>query len=70
MLISSQNVSSNINYYYYYNQFFFKIIYRYEAPIDTAHQLAEKDLEWGATHDAWIFSILDAKQVCLFCILS
>lgn len=48
---------------------FDSIIYRYEAPIDTAHQLAEKNLEWGATHDAWIFSILEAKQVSLFRIL-
>lgn len=36
---------------------------RFEDPIDTAHQLAEKNLEWGATHDAWIFSILDATKV-------
>lgn len=40
--------------------------HRFEAPIDTAHQLAERDLEWGATHDAWIFSIIDATQVIVF----
>ena len=35
---------------------------QYEKPIDTVAQLAESDLEWGATHDAWIFSILAATQ--------
>lgn len=38
----------------------------YELPIDTPTQLAEKDHLWGATHDAWIFSILDATQVSHF----
>lgn len=37
----------------------------YEQSIDTARQLAERDWEWGATHDAWIFSILLATQVLI-----
>lgn len=41
-------------------------IHRFEAPIDTAQQLASSHLEWGATHDAWIFSIIDATQVIAF----
>lgn len=44
-------------------EFLINLISRYEAPIDTVHQLAEKQLEWGATHDAWIFSILLATEV-------
>ncbi|XP_077285106.1 putative glutamate receptor [Arctopsyche grandis] len=31
---------------------------KYEDPIDTVQQLVDRDMEWGATHDAWIFSIL------------
>lgn len=36
---------------------------RYEAPIDTAHQLAARNMEWGATQDAWTYSIRLASQV-------
>lgn len=36
---------------------------RFQAPIKTAHQLAESNMGWGATRDAWIFSILDATPV-------
>ncbi|XP_037033035.1 glutamate receptor 1-like [Bradysia coprophila] len=43
---------------------------QYEAPIDTPHQLAAKNLEWGATHDAWIFSILLATQPDIVKLLS
>lgn len=42
---------------------YFLFSYSFEPPIDTAVQLAEKNLNWGATHDAWVFSILDATQV-------
>lgn len=38
---------------------------RYENPIDTVQQLVDSDMEWGATHDAWIFSILLSTEVCL-----
>lgn len=37
---------------------------RYEPPIDDVHQLSKSNLEWGATHDAWVFSILNAEGVC------
>lgn len=36
---------------------------RYEPPIDTAHDLAAHNMEWGATQAAWVFSILLATQV-------
>lgn len=39
------------------------LLHRYEPPIDTPHQMAEHNLQWGATQDAWIFSILLATQV-------
>lgn len=41
-------------------------LHRYEPSIDTVHQLAEKNMEWGATHDAWIFSIQSATKVCVY----
>ena len=31
--------------------------------IDTVEELAASGMEWGSTHDAWIFSILLATQV-------
>lgn len=37
--------------------------FRYETPIDSGTELADRNIEWGATHDAWIFSILDATPV-------
>lgn len=39
-----------------------------EKPIDTAHDLAETNQNWGATQNAWIFSILDATEVSSFSI--
>ncbi|KAF2887418.1 hypothetical protein ILUMI_18755, partial [Ignelater luminosus] len=35
---------------------------RYENPIETVWDLAGSGLNWGATQDAWIFSILDEKR--------
>uniref|UniRef100_A0A182P639 Ionotropic glutamate receptor C-terminal domain-containing protein n=1 Tax=Anopheles epiroticus TaxID=199890 RepID=A0A182P639_9DIPT len=35
---------------------------RYEKSIDTVQELAERNLPWGSTHDAWIFSIQLATQ--------
>lgn len=40
-------------------------IRRYLAPIDTPLQLAESNMEWSATHDAWIFSIQSATHPVL-----
>lgn len=37
--------------------------FSYEPSIDTVRQLAERNLQWGGTHDAWIFSILEAREV-------
>ncbi|XP_039275904.1 glutamate receptor ionotropic, delta-2-like [Nilaparvata lugens] len=33
-------------------------LHRHEAAIETVQDLVDSGLEWGATHDAWIFSIL------------
>jgi hypothetical protein len=38
------------------------IFFRFEEPIDTVDQLAARNLPWGSTHDAWIFSIQLATQ--------
>lgn len=35
---------------------------RYEPPINTVQDLADSNLHWASTHDAWIFSILMATQ--------
>ncbi|XP_053671602.1 uncharacterized protein LOC128721830 [Anopheles nili] len=35
---------------------------RFEKPIDTVQDLADRNLPWGSTHDAWIFSIQLATQ--------
>uniref|UniRef100_A0A182MC87 Ionotropic glutamate receptor C-terminal domain-containing protein n=1 Tax=Anopheles culicifacies TaxID=139723 RepID=A0A182MC87_9DIPT len=35
---------------------------RYEKSIDTVQDLADRNLRWGSTHDAWIFSIQLATQ--------
>uniref|UniRef100_A0A182N544 Ionotropic glutamate receptor C-terminal domain-containing protein n=1 Tax=Anopheles dirus TaxID=7168 RepID=A0A182N544_9DIPT len=36
---------------------------RFGKSIDTVQELAERNLRWGSTHDAWIFSIQLATQV-------
>ncbi|RZF49007.1 hypothetical protein LSTR_LSTR014536 [Laodelphax striatellus] len=33
-------------------------LHRHEAAIETVQDLVDSGLQWGATHDAWIFSIL------------
>lgn len=38
---------------------------QFESAIETVDQLANSDVTWGATHDAWIFSILAATQVTI-----
>nr|ALM24942.1 ionotropic receptor 41a [Athetis dissimilis] len=30
---------------------------KYEPSIDTVHDIVDRKVEWGATHDAWIFSL-------------
>ncbi|XP_058823625.1 glutamate receptor ionotropic, delta-2-like [Topomyia yanbarensis] len=35
---------------------------RYEPPINTVQDLADSNMHWASTHDAWIFSILMATQ--------
>nr|ARO70543.1 antennal ionotropic receptor 41a-2 [Dendrolimus punctatus] len=35
---------------------------KYEPSIDTVQDLVDRKLEWGATHDAWIFSLTLSKQ--------
>ncbi|XP_075977669.1 glutamate receptor ionotropic, delta-1-like [Anticarsia gemmatalis] len=30
---------------------------RYEPSIDTVQDIVDRDMKWGATHDAWIFSL-------------
>nr|XP_040223908.2 probable glutamate receptor [Anopheles coluzzii] len=35
---------------------------RFEKSIDTVQDLADRNLRWGSTHDAWIFSIQLATQ--------
>lgn len=37
--------------------FFYFEFYRYDKPIETVQDLVDSKLPWGATHDAWIFSI-------------
>lgn len=42
---------------------------QYGNAIDTVQDLADSDLEWAATHDAWIFSIQQATQPMMKTIL-
>ncbi|XP_063621340.1 glutamate receptor ionotropic, delta-2-like [Cydia splendana] len=35
---------------------------KYEASIDTVEDLVDRKMEWGATHDAWIFSIMLSEE--------
>ncbi|KAF9809350.1 hypothetical protein SFRURICE_007281 [Spodoptera frugiperda] len=38
---------------------------RYEPSIDTVQDIVDRKMEWGATHDAWIFSLtLSSEVVC------
>lgn len=39
------------------------IFFRYEKAIRTVEDLADSNMHWGATHEAWVFSIKSAKQV-------
>ncbi|KAG5676528.1 hypothetical protein PVAND_006356 [Polypedilum vanderplanki] len=43
---------------------------QYEKAIDTVEELAASGMEWGSTHDAWIFSILLATQPMILQLLS
>ncbi|KAI8428944.1 hypothetical protein MSG28_007557 [Choristoneura fumiferana] len=36
---------------------------KYEASIDTVQDIVDRKMEWGATHDAWIFSIILSEEV-------
>ncbi|XP_058448780.1 uncharacterized protein LOC131428754 [Malaya genurostris] len=42
---------------------------RYEPPINTVQDLADSNIHWATTHDAWIFSILMATQPMIVKIL-
>ncbi|CAO1317675.1 unnamed protein product [Diamesa serratosioi] len=42
----------------------------YEQAIDTVQELADSKMEWGSTHDAWIFSIQSATQPVILELLS
>ncbi|KAM3962355.1 glutamate receptor ionotropic, delta-2 [Aphomia sociella] len=35
---------------------------KYEPSVDTVRDLVDRNLEWGATHDAWIFSIARSQD--------
>lgn len=41
---------------------------KYEASIDTVQDIVDRKMEWGATHDAWIFSIILSEEVSTFLI--
>ncbi|XP_070496610.1 probable glutamate receptor [Chironomus tepperi] len=43
---------------------------QYKKAIDTVEELAASGMEWGSTHDAWIFSILLATQPMILQLLS
>lgn len=40
----------------------FLTIFRYEPPIDTQEDLAHSGVRWSATHNAWIYSIMDTDN--------
>ncbi|XP_058061658.1 uncharacterized protein LOC131211974 [Anopheles bellator] len=42
---------------------------RFEKSIDTVQDLADSELRWGSTHDAWIFSIQLATQPTIVTLL-
>lgn len=35
----------------------------YEKSIDTIQDIIDRDVEWGATHDAWVYSLTLSKEV-------
>lgn len=41
---------------------------RYEPSIDTIQDIVDRKLIWGATHDAWIFSLILSQEVTAFII--
>lgn len=42
----------------------------YEPPVDTVTDLVNSQLQWGATHDAWIFSLREATEPKMKTLLS
>lgn len=38
---------------------------RYEPSIDTVQDIVDRRVEWGATHDAWIFSLTLSSEVSI-----
>ncbi|XP_073951487.1 glutamate receptor ionotropic, delta-2-like isoform X2 [Choristoneura fumiferana] len=43
---------------------------KYEASIDTVQDIVDRKMEWGATHDAWIFSIILSEEPLIKKLLS
>ncbi|XP_047985797.1 uncharacterized protein LOC125226022 [Leguminivora glycinivorella] len=43
---------------------------KYETSIDTVEDLVDRRMEWGATHDAWIFSIILSEEPLIKSLLS
>lgn len=35
---------------------------QYEKPIDTPKELVERNLEWGGSHDAWVYALADSDE--------
>lgn len=63
-LSSSVTVPKYVMTFYLFEYHFLIILeFRYEDPINTVTQLVNSGLEWGATHDAWLFSILLSTDV-------
>ncbi|XP_054258586.1 uncharacterized protein LOC128983345 isoform X2 [Macrosteles quadrilineatus] len=42
----------------------------YLPPIDTVSDLVNRELQWGATHDAWIFSLREATETQMHTLVS
>lgn len=36
---------------------------KYEPSVDTIQDIVDKNLIWGATHDAWTFSLILSQEV-------
>lgn len=43
---------------------------KFEAPIDTIHEMARRNIKWGAPSDIWIMSIINAAQKDLQTVVS